>query len=145
MAVATQQIRIEPEPTIGDLIGRLTDDSKRLANNEVRLARLEMGESIHQVVGGGVRLALAFGIAVLALVALSVFLTAVIGSVVIGKTWAGALITGALEVIVGAILLWAGVNVMKRADFTLGDTRAELRTTVGHLSGSASRLRVTAE
>ena len=143
--MATQGIRIEPEPTIGDLIGRLTDDSKRLANNEVRLARLEMGESIHQAVQGGIRLALAFGIAILALVALSVLLTSVIGSVLIGKAWAGALITGALEIIAAALLLWGGMKMMKNADFTLGESRAELKTTVNRLSESASRLRVTME
>ena len=124
--MATQQVRIEPEPTIGDLVGRLTDDSKRLANNEVRLARLEMGKSIHHAVQGGIRFALAFGIAILALVGLSVLLTAVIGDVLIGESWAGALITGALEMIVGALLLWGGMKVMKRADFTLGESRAEL-------------------
>ncbi len=143
--MATQGIRIEPEPTIGDLIGRLTDDSKRLANNEVRLARLETGESIQQAVQGGIRFALAFGIAILALVALSVLLTAVIGSVLIGKAWAGALITGALEIIVGALLLWGGTKVMKKADFTLGESRAELKTTVNRLSESASKIRVTME
>jgi uncharacterized membrane protein YqjE len=143
--VTTQQIRIEPEPTIGDLVGRLTDDSKRLASNEVRLARLEMGESIHHAVQGGIRFALAFGIAILALVALSVLLTALIGSVLIGKEWAGALITGALEIIAGGLLLWGGFRVMKKADFTLGESRAELRTTVNRLSDSASKLRVTME
>ncbi len=143
--MATQQVRIEPEPTIGDLVGRLTDDSKRLANNEVRLARLEMGKSIHHAVQGGIRFALAFGIAILALVGLSVLLTAVIGDVLIGESWAGALITGALEMIVGALLLWGGMKVMKRADFTLGESRAELKTTVNRLSDSASRVRVTME
>jgi uncharacterized membrane protein YqjE len=143
--VATTGIRIEPEPTIGDLVGRLTDDSKRLASNEVRLARLETGESIHHAVQGGIRFALAFGVAILALVALSVLLTAVIGSVLIGKAWAGALITGALEIIVGALVLWGGMKVMKKADFTLGESRAELKMTVNRLSERASRIRVTME
>jgi uncharacterized membrane protein YqjE len=140
--VAMQGIRIEPEPTIGDLVARLTDDSKRLVHNEVRLARLETGESIQQAMQGGIRLALAFGITILALVALSVLLTAVIGSVLIGEAWAGALITGALEIIVGALLLWGGLRVMKRADFTLGESRAELKATVNQLSETASRARV---
>ena len=143
--MATTGIRIEPEPTIGNLVGRLTDDSKRLASNEVRLARLEMGESIHHAVQGGIRFALAFGTAILALVALSVLLTAVIGSVLIGREWAGALITGALEIIGGALLLWGGMRVMKKADFTLGESRAELKTTVNRLSESASRVRVRME
>jgi Protein of unknown function (DUF1469). len=140
--VAMQGIRIEPEPTIGDLVARLTDDSKRLVHNEVRLARLETGESIQQAMQGGIRLALAFGITILALVAFSVLLTAVIGSVLIGEAWAGALITGALEIIVGALVLWGGLRVMKRADFTLGESRAELKATVNQLSETASRARV---
>lgn len=143
--MATQGIRIEPDLTIGDLVGRLTDDSKRLANNEVRLARLEMGESIHHAVQGGVRLALAFGISILAVVAASVLLTAVIGTLLIGKTWAGALIAGGVEIIAGVLILWAGMRQMKKADFTLGESRAELKTTVNRLSDSASKLKVTIE
>jgi uncharacterized membrane protein YqjE len=137
--VATHSVRIEPEPTIGDLVNRLTDDSKRLVTNEVRLARLEMGESMQAAVQGGVRLALGFGVAILTLVALSVLLTALIGDLLLGATWAGALITGALEVIVGALLLWGGSRTMKRADFTLGESRAELKATVNRLSETASR------
>lgn len=143
--MTTQRIRIEPEPTIGELVGRLSDDSKRLARNEVRLARLEMGESLQQAVQGGIRFALAFGVAILALVALSVLLTEVIGTILIGKAWAGALITGALEMVVGGLLLWVGTKVIRKADFTLGESRAELKTTVTHLSESASKLRVTME
>lgn len=140
--MATRSIRVEPEPTLGALVNRLTDDSKRLLSNEVRLARLEMGESMHNAVSGGTLLALAFGIAILALVALSVLLTELIGSVLIGAAWAGALITGGLEVVVGALLLWAGMRTVKSADFTLGESRAELRATMTQLSDSASRTRV---
>jgi uncharacterized membrane protein YqjE len=137
MAVATHSVRIEPEPTIGALVNRLTDDSKRLITNEVRLARLETGESMHDAVRGGILLALGFGIGTLALVALSVLLTVVIGSVLLGEAWAGALITGALELVVGALLLWGGTRTMKRADFTLGESRAELRATMTQLSETA--------
>lgn len=128
--MATRSVRIEPEPTIGDLVGRLGDDSKRLVTNEVRLARLEMGASMRAAVHGGIRLALGFGAGILALVALSVLLTAVIGDVLLGATWAGAIITGALELIVGALLLWSGMRTMRSADFTLGESRAELKAVV---------------
>lgn len=135
--MATHGVRIEPEPTIGALVNRLTDDSKRLITSEVRLARLELGESMHDAVHGGILLALGFGIGTLALVALSVLLTVVIGSLLLGEAWAGALITGAVELIVGALLLWAGTRTMKRADFTLGESRAELRATITQLSETA--------
>lgn len=140
--MAMRTVRIEPEPTIAGLVGRLTDDSKRLVTNEVRLARLELGEGMHNAVRGTIRLALGLGVAVLALVALTVLLAVVIGGVLLDTAWAGALITGALELIVGGLLLWSGTRTMKRADYTLGESRAELRTTVDRLSEAASRSKV---
>ncbi len=122
-------VRIEPDTTVPELVGRLADDSKRLVGDEMRLARLETGESLRQAVHGAVLLALAFGIGVLALVGLTVLLTALIGRVAIGATWAGALITAGLEILVGAWLVFSGIHALKQTDFTLGESRAELRDT----------------
>ena len=141
-AVETRTVRVGPEPSIADLIGRLTDDSKRLVGNEVRLARLELGESMRLAVRGAIRLALGFGVAILALVGLTVLLTSVIGMVLLGSAWAGALVTGALEIIVGGVLLWRGTRAVKEGDFTLGESRAELRATVGQLTDTVSRTKV---
>jgi hypothetical protein len=44
--VAASRVQAEPDATIGDLIRRLTDDSKRLVRDEVRLAKLEIGENL---------------------------------------------------------------------------------------------------
>lgn len=133
--MATPVVRASPRPAITALIGRLTDDSKRLIRDEVRLAKLELGESVRDASRGGLWLALAFGIGVIALVGLTVLLTALIGHTLIGKTWAGALITGALELAVGAWLVWRGRQVLSRTDFTFGGSRAELRETVTRLRG----------
>jgi hypothetical protein len=122
-------VRIEPDITIPELISRLTDDSKRLVSDELRLAKLETGESLRQAVRGAVLLALAFGVGVITLVGLTVLLTVLIGRVAIGATWAGALITAGLEILVGALLVFSGIRALGDADFTLGESRASLRDT----------------
>ena len=38
---------IDPDVGIPDLVRRLTDDSRRLVGDEVRLAKLELQESVH--------------------------------------------------------------------------------------------------
>jgi hypothetical protein len=137
--VATQVVRpVRPGSDVGiaELIGRLTDDSKRLASDEVRLAKLELGESIRTGSRGAVRLALSFGIGVIALAGLTVLLTVVIGTLLIGKTWAGALVTGALELGVGLWLVRHGVGRLQAADITFGESRRELRATAARLTRS---------
>jgi uncharacterized membrane protein YqjE len=132
-------VRIEPDTTIPELVGRLTDDSKRLVSDELRLAKLEMGESLRETVRGSILLALAFGVGVIALVGLTVLLTVLIGRVAIGATWAGALITAGLEILVGAWLVFSGIHTLRRTDFTLGESRAELRDTKEWLARQPAR------
>ncbi len=63
---------VDPEAGIPDLIRRLTEDSKRLARDEVRLAKMELAESIHSVSRGTLWVALAFVAGVVAAAALTV-------------------------------------------------------------------------
>ena len=60
--------RIDPDAGIPDLFRRLTDDSKRLVSDEVRLAKLEISESVHAGARGALWLALAFGVGVVGMV-----------------------------------------------------------------------------
>jgi hypothetical protein len=126
--VTTHAVHIDPDTTIPELIGRLTDDSKRLLNDEVRLAKLETSESVHVASRGALWLALAFGTGVVAMVAFTILLTTLIGRL-IGVMWAGALITGALELGVGFFLIKRGTNRLAHNSYTLGESRAELRRT----------------
>ncbi|HEU4641536.1 MAG TPA: phage holin family protein [Gemmatimonadaceae bacterium] len=127
--MATHAMHVDADTTVPELIGRLSDDSKRLARGEVRLAKLEVGESLHRATRGIIRLALALAVGVVALVALTVLLTTLIGDVLIGHLWAGAVITGVLELAVGAWLAVRGARTLSRADYTLGESREELRAT----------------
>lgn len=107
--MATQPFpEIDPETGIPDLIRRLRDDSKRLAEDEMRLAKLELHESVHQGVHGAIWLALALGFTIVAAVALTVLLIAAVGAVLGRNYWAGALIIGAVEVVVGVLMVRRG-------------------------------------
>ncbi len=128
----------DPETGIPDLVRRLADDSKRLAGDEVRLAKLELHESVHKGAAGSVRLALAAGFAIVAAVALTVLLIAAV-SAMVGHYWAGALIVGALELIVGLLMLRHGVAVVKSPSYSLQASRESLKDTaawVRHPAGN---------
>lgn len=131
--MATPPVHIEPDTKITELITRLTDDSKRLVNDEVRLAKLEIGESVHTASRGALWLALGFGVGVIAMVAFTILLATLIGRL-IGHMWAGALITGALEVGVGLWLLKRGTHTLAHNSYTLGESREELRKTAAWIA-----------
>jgi hypothetical protein len=119
----------DPEVGVPDLIRRLTDDSKRLVRDEVRLAKLEVGENIHAGARGAVWLGIAFGAGVVALVALTFMLAALLGRLLNGNYWAGALITGALELGVALLLVKRGLGALREPSYTFAESRAALRDT----------------
>lgn len=124
----------DPDTGIPDLIRRLGDDSKRLVNDEIRLAKLEARESLHDASRGALRLGIAFGIAVVALTALTVLLASVIGRALGGNYWAGALITGAIELIVAVVLIKKGLGDFTEPSYTFDETRDEAKETVRWVS-----------
>ncbi|HEX5438881.1 MAG TPA: phage holin family protein [Gemmatimonadaceae bacterium] len=136
--MAVRVAPVEPNVTIPELIGRLSDDSKRLARDEVRLAKLEVGESVHVATRGAIWLAVGFGMGVIALVALTVLLAVVFGLGIFGQAWAGALIAGGIDLIVGGILLVMGISILKHTDYTLGESREALRNTAAWISREAA-------
>jgi len=127
--VAINRIASDPDAGIPDLIRQLGDDSKRLVADEVRLAKLEMKESVHQAGRGAVQLAVAFGVGVVMLVALTIFLVTLIGRLAAGHMWVGALVTGLLELAAAALLLRRGLGVLRQPSYSLEETRSSLRDT----------------
>ena len=94
--MAIERIPTDPDAGIPDLFRQLGDDSKRLVADEVRLAKLEMKESVQRAGRGAVQLAVAFGIGVVMLVAVTLSLATLIGRLAAGHMWVGALVTGLL-------------------------------------------------
>lgn len=119
----------DSEAGIPDLIRQLGEDSKRLVAGEVRLAKLEMKESVHRAGHGALRLMVAFGIGVVALVALTIFLVTLIGRLAAGHMWVGAIVTGLVELAVAAMLLRRGVGVLREPSYSLEETRRAIKDT----------------
>ncbi len=122
---------IDPDVGIPDLIRQLTDDSKRLVGDEVRLAKLEMKENLRVAARGSLQLAIAFGVGVVALTAATIFLSALIGRAIGQNYWLGALVTGALELGLAFVLIRKGTRHFGEPSYTLEQTRAELGNTAG--------------
>ena len=119
----------DPETGIPDLIRRLTDDSKRLVTDEVSLAKIEAKESLHKATRGALWMSVALGVSVIAMVALTVFLVTLIGRIANGHMWVGALITGVIELAIGAWLLKRGLTTYAEPSYSLEQTRHALKDT----------------
>ena len=132
-------ISSDPDTGIPDLIRRLTQDSKRLAADEVRLAKIDAKDSLHRAARGVMWMALAFGTVVVVFVALTLFLVTLIGRTANGHMWIGALVTGALEIGIGGYLVKRGISTMTAPSYTLEESRGALVDTAHWASAARSR------
>ena len=121
--------QVDVDAGIPDLIRRLTDDSKRLASDEVRLAKMELRESVRTGIRGSLWLAVALAIGVVALVALTVLLIAVVSMIAGGNVWAGTLIVGVVELLAGWLVVRRGLQDLKEPSYTLEASRESLKDT----------------
>jgi len=117
-----------------DLIRRLSDDSKRLVTDEVRLAKIEAKDSLSRATRGVLWLALSFGVSVVMLVALTIFLVTLIGRTVNGHMWVGALVTGVLELGLGGYLIKRGLAAITEPSYSLEASRLALADTANWVS-----------
>lgn len=124
-----QPIVSPPDTGIPDLIRELADDSKRLAGNEVRLAKLELRENVHTAARGTLRIAVAFGVGVVALTAATIMVAAGIGQVIGHNFWLGAIVTGILELVLAAVLVKRGIGAFTEPSYSLEETRESLKGT----------------
>ena len=114
---------------IPDLVRRLTDDSKRLLGDEVRLAKLEVGESVRTAAKGTLWMSVAFGIGVVTMIAMTVTLAAAIGALAGGHMWIGAIATGLIEIGLAVWLLKKGVKRFHEPSYTFQASRQALQDT----------------
>ena len=126
--MAANPIHIDPDVGVPDLVRRLSDDGKRLVSDEIRLAKIEAKENVKSAGRGGIRLAVAFGIGVVALVAGTLLLATLIGRLANGHMWVGALVTGTVELIVAIAMIRKGARAFGEPSYTLEETRAALST-----------------
>ncbi|MBA3831874.1 MAG: phage holin family protein [Chthoniobacterales bacterium] len=88
------------EPSITEMLGRLGADSQQLVADEVRLAKLELNEGARHLSRGLAGVVAAFGIAIIAATAATVLAIMLAGNLT-GNLSLGALIVGALELLLG--------------------------------------------
>jgi hypothetical protein len=101
------------EQGIGDLVKDLTSQTSTLVRQEIQLAQAEVTQK-GKVAGKGAGLLAAAGVAgLLALIALTAALIAVLDTFM--ATWVAALIVMALWAIAAAVLAKSGQNALKRA------------------------------
>ncbi|MGH7623022.1 MAG: phage holin family protein [Gemmatimonadaceae bacterium] len=129
MSAQQRPTRIEPDVGIPELIQRLSDDSKRLAGDEVRLVKLEAKESVKQAGLGAMWMAIAFSAGVVALIALTLLVATLIGRWASGHMWLGAVITGVVELVIGAWLIKRGLSAAAEPSYSLEATRESITGT----------------
>ena len=132
--MSQQPVMADLDTGITDLIRRLSDDSKRLVTDEVRLAKIEAKDSLSRATRGVLWLALAFGVSVVMLVAITIFLVTLIGRTVNGHMWVGALVTGALELGLGGYLIKRGLAAITEPSYSLEASRLALADTANWAS-----------
>jgi hypothetical protein len=109
----------------------MSDDSKRLAKDEARLVKLETTESVRRAGLGAMWLGIAFAAGVTALVALTLLVSTLIGRLVAGHMWLGAIITGVVEIVIGAWLVKRGLSAAAEPSYSLEQTRESITDTSG--------------
>ena len=124
--MAANQLHLDPDTGIPDLVRRLSDDGKRLVADEIRLAKIETTENVKRAGRGGVRLAVAFGVGVVAMVAFTLLLATLIGRIVNGHMWLGALVTGIVELVLAVVLIKRGAVALAEPSYSLEQTRESL-------------------
>lgn len=121
-----RRVVIDPDKGVTELVRQLGEDSKRLAGDEVRLAKLEAADSLHRAGRGAVWLGIAFAVTVVALVAFTLFVATAVGRVANEHMWVGAFITAVLEIALGLWLLQRGLKELRTAPYSLPETRSTL-------------------
>ena len=132
--MSQQTVMADLDTGIIDLIRRLSDDSKRLVTDEVRLAKIEAKDSLSRATRGVLWLALAFGVSVVMLVAITIFLVTLIGRTVNGHMWVGALVIGVLELGLGGYLIKRGLAAITEPSYSLEASRLALADTANWAS-----------
>ena len=102
-----------PEPGLGDLFRQLAQDSATLVRQEVALAKAEIRDNVKSVARDGAKVAIGGFLALIGALVLTAFLVLLVGDA-LDEYWLGALIVGALFVIVGAVLAMGALKSLKR-------------------------------
>jgi uncharacterized membrane protein YqjE len=114
------------EPSLGQLLKRLSADMGTLVSQEASLAKAELRESAATAAKGAAKLGIALTFAIAGTIALTAFLVIAIGGA-IDNYWLAALIVGAAELLVGVVLARSAMSSMTGPSIKPRETIESLR------------------
>ena len=122
------QTRLTPreQPQLGELVRQLAQDSATLVRQEVALAKAELRENVKSVMRDAVMVGAGTFVALLGVLLMVAFLALLVGDAV-DEYWLGALIVGAVFLLVGGVLAKKALNSLKHDGLAPEQTIATLK------------------
>lgn len=102
-------------PPLGDLVKQLAQDSATLVRQEIALAKAELRQNVKSVTRDVAMIVVGVALAAVGGLVLVAFLVILLGAV-LDNYWLGALIVGALFVIVGGALAMANLKKLQKEE-----------------------------
>ena len=123
-----QQQSWRNEPSLGELFGDLTRETKQLVRQEVQLAKIELKESAKQVGRGAAMIGVGALLGMGALLALLTTVIAVLATFM--PVWAAALIVTAITGAGAYVLATKGMKIIQDGDLAPRETIETVREDV---------------
>lgn len=114
------------EPSLGELIGRITSDTTELVRAEMKLARAELRQMGGTVAKDATKVGVGIGFGLAGALATTAFLVVALGDL-LNNYWLGALIVGVVFLGTGAVLARNAVADIKRRGLKPEQTLDSLR------------------
>ncbi len=115
-----------PEPSLGELLARITSDTTELVRAEMKLARAELRQMGATVAADATKVGIGIGLALAGALATTAFLVVAVGAA-IGNYWLAALIVGVVLLGAGALLVRGAVADIRARGLVPEQTLATLR------------------
>lgn len=115
------------EPSLGELLKRLTGDTAELVRQEAALAKAELREAGSVLAADGAKIGVAVGLALAGVLSLTAFLVLALGRLLDGAFWLSALLVGLALLAVGGVLARNAIQDVKRRGLAPRRTIATLR------------------
>ena len=117
-------------PSMASLVGGIITDAQRLVRQEIALARREMQLEFDKAKVASVLLAVGAGLAMFGAIFLGLMVVFLLHEVGGLPLWASFLIVGGVVAIIGAILLFAGIQEVRKISLVPPQTAETLQEDV---------------
>ena len=116
----------DAEPSLGELLKRLTTDTSDLVQQEVNLARAELRQAASTLASGATKIGIGVGLALAGALALTAFLIIALGAL-LNNYWLSALIIGIVFLAAGGLMARSAIAEVKRRGVLPVQSVASLR------------------